>query len=210
MGKINKLRRQPEQTDAIKCREASGKIGVKSVGAHRRAINRIKMELMAGEGLMARFHGPVEWRCVKYLVMPRQSVKVQVETAVRLDGRRYVPDLLVRCPLTDQILVAIEVWETHAVSTHKRVAYQAAGIPWIEVRAYKAYARFRRRPLSVLDWGGIADVESPCQYALFAAEPQAHPAKVMHDRTSHRFSVRSRDWQLPPPLLLGLDDRLRS
>lgn len=158
------------------------------------------MELMAGEGLMALFHGPVQWRGARYLVTPRQAVKVQVEASLRLGGRRYVPDLIVRCPHTDRILVVIEVWETHAVSGTKRMAYLAAGIPWVEVRAYKAYARFRRRPLAVLDWGGFAEIEPPCQQDLFAQQPRPALVHVAPERPKQQFALRSRNWRLPQPL----------
>lgn len=146
---------------------------------------------------MAMFHGPVQWRGAKYLVTPGQSVKVQVEKELRLEGRRYIPDLIVRCVHTDRILVVIEVWETHAVSGRKRAVYLSTGLPWIEVRAYKAYSRFRKRPLAVLDWGGIADIDPPVQPDLFGESliPPAPGSTPEQIKTS--FAVRSRDWRLP-------------
>lgn len=207
MAKIRQTRWRRLQAGGFKSRGISQSTVFKLVSAHQSAIDRIRKELVAGEGLMGMFHGPVQWQGARYLVAPQQAVKVEMETSMRIEGRRYVPDLIVRCAHTNRLLLVIEVWETHAVSGFKRMAYLAAGIPWIEVRAYKAYARFRKRPLAVLDWGGIAEIEPPSQQDLFASPPWPALIHRAPDRPKHQFAIRSRHWRLPPPLLGALTAR---
>lgn len=138
---------------------------------HQRAIRRLALEVAAREGLWGWFHAGVTWRSRGSLVDPKISVVVHTEQALKLGRRRYVPDLVVRCAKSDQILLVVEVWHTHAVSARKKAAFNSAGFPWIEVRSWHVISRFRKRPLPVLDWGGPGLPAGPEQYALFAAEP---------------------------------------
>jgi hypothetical protein len=125
-------------------------------------------------------------------------VDVDKERTIRADGRRYVPDLTIRCKKTSQVLLLIEVWSTHAVSETKRRAFERERLPWIEVRASQVLARFRDRPLPVLDWGGLPPTP-PTQYTLFdtVAKNQPTPAKAplevffadWSQQLSERFAV---------------------
>lgn len=90
------------------------------------------------------------------LVDPKTAVLVQCEKPLRLNSRRYVPDLVVRCAKSDRIMLVVEVWHTHAVTARKKAAFTAAGFPWIEVRSWHVISRFRKRPLPVLDWAARA------------------------------------------------------
>lgn len=173
------------------------------ISIHRRAIDLIQQELLAGNVTIGRFHGGVEWRALQLLFAEGLSVTVRAEEPLKMAGRRYIPDLVVRCRTSGRLVLAIEVWHTHAVSTSKRQAYQIACIPWIEVRAWSVISRRLGQALPILDWGGIVAVESPCQLGLFGSAPI--PLKVP-ERPIAVFSVRSRHWQLPsqspsfPPL----------
>lgn len=176
---------------------------IKAISIHRRAIDLIKQELLAGNVAFGRFHGGVEWRALRPLFAEGLPVTVRAEEPLKVAGRRYIPDLVVRCRATGQIVLAIEVWHTHAVSAAKRRAYQAGSIPWIEVRAWSVICRRLGQALPVLDWGGIVAVDSPCQRDLF--QSAQIPVKVP-ERSTAVFGVRSRHWQLPsrshsfPPL----------
>lgn len=182
----------------------------KTISNHRRAIDLIQQELLAGKVTIGRFHGGVEWRALQPLFAEGLSVTVRAEEPLKMAGRRYIPDLVVRCRTTGRLVLAIEVWHTHAVSTSKRQAYQIACIPWIEVRAWSVICRRLGHALPILDWGGIVAVESPCQLGLFGSV--AIPLKVP-ERPNAVFSVRSRHWQLPsqnhsfpPPNLYDSDE----
>jgi len=137
---------------------------------HERAIRRLALELNAREGLMGLFHAGVTWRALAYLVNLNTTVVVETERSIRIGSNRFVPDLVVRCPRTDRIWLIVEVWHTHAVSARKKAAFQAAGLPWIEVRSWHVISRYRRRPLPILDWGGPRLPTAPEQLALFSAE----------------------------------------
>lgn len=200
MAKIWKNHHRRMEAARARARQAQGASSGRLLRVHQRAIERLRLELLSGEGLMAWFQGAFQWQGAKYLVAPGQVVKVEVEATLRLDGRRYIPDLVVRCPASDRLLFAVEVWETHAVSPRKRAAYGTAGVPWIEVRAYKVYARHRRFPLAVVDWGGMADVESPCQLDLFEGSARLNLSMPSSTRAKEQFALCSRHWQLPPPL----------
>lgn len=166
----------------------------KTISLHRRAIDLIQQELLAGKVTIGRFHGGVEWRALQPLFAEGLSVTVRAEEPLKMAGRRYIPDLVVRCRTTGRLVLAIEVWHTHAVSPSKRRAYQVARIPWIEVRAWGVICRRHGQALPILDWGGIVAVESPCQLGLFGSAPI--PLKVT-ERPITVFSVRSRHWELP-------------
>lgn len=166
----------------------------KKVSIHRRAIDLILQELLAGQVTIGRFHGGVEWRALQPLFAEGLPVTVRAEEPLKMAGRRYIPDLVVRCRATGRLVLAIEVWHTHAVSTGKRRAYQIACIPWIEVRAWSVICRRIGQPLPILDWGGIVAVESPCQWSLFDSAPIPFKGP---ERPIAIFSVRSRHWQLP-------------
>ncbi|CAN7758166.1 hypothetical protein LJR130_006962 [Variovorax sp. LjRoot130] len=134
---------------------------------HDQAIRRLTLELRAREGLMGLFHAGVTWRALACLVDLSRPVVVEHEKSIKIGSSRFVPDLVVRCPQTDRILLVIEVWHTHAVSGRKKAAFQAAGFPWIEVRSWHVISRYRRRPLPVLDWGGAGLPIGPEQFGLF-------------------------------------------
>jgi hypothetical protein len=95
---------------------------------------------------------------------------VEAERELRVAGRRFIPDLTLRCPKSGEIRLLIEVWHTHAVSVAKRRAFATQGLPWIEVRAWHVVNRLRRQPLPVLDWGGI-NIDPPTQPDLFEIPP---------------------------------------
>ena len=166
----------------------------KMMSIHRRAISLIQQELLAGKATIGRFHGGVEWRALQPLFSEGLLVTVRAEEPLKMAGHRYIPDLVVRCRATGRLVLAIEVWHTHAVSPSKRRAYQVACIPWIEVRAWSVICRRLGQALPILDWGGIVAVESPCQLGLFGSAPI--PLKVP-ERPIAVFDVRSRHWQLP-------------
>jgi len=164
---------------------------------HRTAIERLMRELRAGEVIFGRFHSGVTWRGIKPLLCNAARVTVQAEANLNVGGRRYIPDLVVRCESTGRLLLVIEVWHTHAVSRVKRQAYQSACIPWIEVRAWSVIYWRREHPIPILDWGGIAMVLSPCQHGLFDS---AHlQIKPLQTRAKDSFSLRSTEWRLPNP-----------
>lgn len=132
---------------------------------------------------------------------------VEIERPVVAGGRRYVPDLKVSCCQTGRPLLLIEVWHTHAVSPRKRRAYNAYGLPWVEVRSWHVLHRYRKRPLPILDWGGAGMPDAPFQGTLFGqAEPlaPAHTARKPKEPSSRRARDAS---QLPPATLPVIDDR---
>ncbi len=125
----------------------------------------------------------------------RSQVVVNVEEPLNAAGRRYIPDLVVRCERSGRLLLAIEVWDTHPVSPLKRQAYQTAGVSWIEVRAWAVACWRRGQPLPVLDWGGFSLLASPEQGVLL--EPIAEVKLIGQDRPKQQFALRSRNWTLP-------------
>ncbi len=167
---------------------------------HQRAIRRLALEIQAREGLWGWFHAGVTWRAMGSLVNPKTAVLVQCEKALRLGPHRYIPDLVVRCSKSDRILLVVEVWHTHAVTTRKKTAFTAAGFPWIEVRSWHVISRFRKRPLPVLDWGGLGFPAGPEQFGLFDAEPTMAPERSLETQSrqvknSERFE---REVQISP------------
>lgn len=148
---------------------------------------------------MGRFHGGVTWRGVLPLLDPglEGGVLVRAEAPLRASGRRYIPDLVVHCATSGRLLLAIEVWHTHAVGAEKRRAYQDERIPWIEVRAWSVLCWRRSQALPILDWGGIELLESPRQADLFELRPEA--TATPRKRALDSFNVRGRDWLLPAP-----------
>lgn len=157
-----------------------------TVSPHRLAINRLRTELLAEEGLFCCFHGGVDWRCARDLLPRGAQVVVEVERPVSAGGRRYVPDLKVSCARTGVPLLLIEVWHTHAVNFRKRRAYGVLGLPWIEVKSWHVLHRYRKRPLPILDWGGAGMPEAPTQQALFDDEE-------VNDSTLTQPTVRLRE-----------------
>jgi hypothetical protein len=131
---------------------------------HRRAIDRLTLELRAREGLRCLLHsGASETSLV--VLAPDRHVLVLREKQVQVGGRRLCPDLTVRCARTYSIIALIEVWHTHAVGSRKRELLSQTQAPWIEVRAHHVLGRHRSRPLAVVDWGGLAK-PSPHQFRL--------------------------------------------
>lgn len=161
------------------------------------------MELKAREGLMGLFHAGVTWRALGCLVDPSNPVLVEHEKSIKIGSSRFAPDLVVRCPRTDRILLVIEVWHTHAVTARKKAAFQAAGFPWIEVRSWHVISRYRKRPLPVIDWGGPGLPAGPEQFGLFDVVPppaiDRRPGIGMHATatTSTRRTTCSSIWQVP-------------
>ncbi|MBX3608650.1 MAG: hypothetical protein KF871_02040 [Hydrogenophaga sp.] len=165
------------------------------VSIHRMAINLLREQLQTGHILYGWFHGGVTWRGAIPLIQKGVHVTVRAEAPLKAAGRRYIPDLVVHCAISGRLLLAIEVWHTHAVSTIKRLAYQSAGIPWIEVRAWAVIYRRPGHRLPVLDWGGIGAIETPNQLRLFESTHSA--IKPPRKRANELFSLRSSDWRLP-------------
>lgn len=165
------------------------------VSIHRMAINLLREEFRAGHIVHGWFHGGVTWRGAIPLVEKGVHVTVRAEAPLKAAGRRYIPDLVVNCAKSGRLLLAIEVWHTHAVSTIKRLAYQSAGIPWIEVRAWAVICRRPGQRLPILDWGGIGAIENPHQLGLFESTHTA--VKPPRERATKLFSLRSSEWRLP-------------
>ena len=162
---------------------------------HTAAIRRLRIELQADEGLFCCFHGGVDWRCARNLLPRGAKVIVEIERPLVAGGRRYVPDLKVSCARTGRPLLLIEVWHTHAVSPKKRRAYNAHGLPWVEVRSWHVLQRYRKRPLPVLDWGGAGMPDAPYQGALFEpAEPVAPLPVIRKSRVPKNLAPRSLQW----------------
>ena len=123
------------------------------------------------------------------------AVIVEIECPMVASGRRYVPDLKVSCARTGRPLLLIEVWLTHAVSPKKRRAYNAHGLPWVEVKSWHVLQRYRKRPLPVLDWGGAGMPDAPCQGALFEpAEPVAPLPVIRKSRVPKNHPPRNLQW----------------
>lgn len=133
---------------------------------HKRAIDRLALELRSGEGLICWFHSGVGWQDRLPVISYGAKVQVKKECAIYANGRQYRPDLTIRCDRTGKLLLLIEVWETHAVGERKRRAFAESLLPWIEVRPKQVLSRFRNKPLPVLDWGGLT-LGPPTQYSLF-------------------------------------------
>lgn len=172
---------------------------------HAKAIRRLRTELQAEEGLFGRFHGGVDWRCAKYLLPRGSKVVVETERPLTAAGKRYVPDLRVICPQTHRTLLLIEVWHTHMVSPGKRKAYNALGIPWVEVRSWHVLERYRNRPLPILDWGGVEMPESPRQWEMFEPEDCLHeqPGRVRQRRQA-KWGNSRRIYRPPVSLSTGM------
>jgi len=135
--------------------------------AHRRAIDRLALELRAEEGLLCRFHSGLVDSTPKEVLARGTRCRVDLEQSRRIEGRRVVPDLTVRCARTDRLFFVIEVWHSHAVDACKRKAFEAGSIPWLEVRSLHVIWRRRGQALPVLDWGGFGG-PAPCQGPLAA------------------------------------------
>ncbi len=182
----NQARRSQRRAKAIR----------QAVSPHGLAINRLRIELQAEEGLFCCFHGGVDWRCAQNLLPRGSKVVVEVECPVSAGGRRYVPDLKVSCARTRRPLLLIEVWHTHAVNPTKRRAYNALGLPWIEVKSWHVLHRYRKRPLSILDWGGVGMPDAPMQGVLFDEEGATAPRPTRRTRTSSMKAPALEAWSL--------------
>jgi len=162
---------------------------------HTAAIRRLRIELLADEGLFCWFHGGVDWRCAQNLLPRGAKVIVEIERPVVAGGRRYVPDLKVTCARTGRPLLLIEVWHTHAVNPTKRRAYNAHGLPWVEVKSWHVLHRYRKRPLPVQDWGGAGMPDAPHQGTLFEpAEPVAPVPAIRNSPVSKDHPPRNLQW----------------
>jgi len=124
------------------------------------------------------------------------DVLISLGASLRLNGRRWIPDLTVRCRKTGALLLAIEVWHTHSVSSTKRAAYLAASIPWIEVKAWNVLERVGKKTLSILDWGGIESITNPVQGDLFDQDLPSSATAKEHQKLA--FDLRCKDWPVPP------------
>lgn len=161
---------------------------------HQRAIKRLSLQLRAEEGLFCIFHGGVDWRCAQRLLPRKARFVVKAECPVWAGGRRYVPDLKVSCARTQRPLLLIEVWHSHAVNPTKRRAYNELGIPWVEVKSWHVLQRYRKRPLAILDWGGMGMPDAPCQGSLFADDLLGGTAASRKPRRTKR----SPSWRASP------------
>lgn len=139
---------------------------------------------------------------MKSLLGGQGDALISQGAALRLNGRRWIPDLTVRCKRTGTLLLAIEVWHTHSVSHAKRTVYLAAGIPWVEVKAWNVLERVGKKTLSILDWGGIEAVTSPVQRDLFDQELPWPTTAKEHQRMA--FDLRCNDWPMPPASQLAV------
>lgn len=163
---------------------------------HKKAIELLHAQVRKGLGIPCLLHGGAQWTAMTSLLDRQGDVLVSLGASLLLNGRRWIPDLSVHCRKTGALLLAIEVWHTHSVSPTKRAAYLAAGIPWIEVKAWNVLERVGKKTLSILDWGGIEGVTSPLQGDLFDQElPRPATAKE-HQRMA--FDLRCNDWPMPP------------
>ena len=153
---------------------------------HSRAVHELARCLRAGEEITCRFHSGVGWRGFGPLPVPATEFVVRIERPVGLSAKRYVPDLALSCPRSGKLLMLVEVWHSHAVNAAKRCAFNAAGIPWIEVKSWHVLGRRSTEPLPVLDWGGPGLPESPCQGSLFPPPAPLEPPSS-NDVTMQQF-----------------------
>jgi hypothetical protein len=164
---------------------------------HAKAIELLYDQIRKGTGLLCLFHGGAQWVGLKSLLVGNNGAEIRLESSLRLSDRRWIPDLTVRCQDTGALLLVIEVWHTHAVSATKRRSYLDAKIPWIEVKAWNVIYRVGKKALSILDWGGIAEIDSPCQRELFQVEVPKSETRRESPRMA--FDLRRNDWPLPAP-----------
>lgn len=162
---------------------------------HKRAIELLQIQIRKGAGIVCLFHGGAQWVGLKSLLGGHGNAHIGQGTSLRIGSRRWIPDLTVRCRATGTLLLAIEVWHTHPVSSAKRACYLAARIPWIEVKAWNVLERIDKKTLSILDWGGIEGVESPLQGELFDKPLPMHTPTRAHPKME--FDLRRTDWQMP-------------
>ncbi len=137
---------------------------------------------------------------MKSLLGGRKHAVIKLGAVLRLNGRKWIPDLAVYCESTYVLLLAIEVWHTHPVSARKRANYLAACIPWIEIKTWKVLERIGKKTVSVLDWGAIEGVQSPFQGKMFEeAAPKSRSTKAQQREA---FNVRSSHWPMPRAMKL--------
>jgi hypothetical protein len=162
---------------------------------HQRAVRRVYLELLTGEGLTCQYHaGTVVRSSALVLISGKQPPHLLVERTILVAGRRIAPDLLVVCPVTERRLLAIEICASHPVGLAKLAAYAAEGLPWIEVRALHTMRRFRRAPLCAENWGGGSFPQPPLQQSLMLAtfREEAGPAsKPGHNQLTSAVHLSS-------------------
>lgn len=163
---------------------------------HKKAIELVHAQVQRGLGIPCLFHGGAQWSAMKSLLGGQGDALISQGASLHLNGRRWIPDLTVRCKKTGVLLLAIEVWHTHSVSRTKRAAYIAAGIPWIEVKAWNVLERVGKKTLSILDWGGIETVASPEQWDLF--DQQLPRPAIAKEHQKMAFDLRCKEWTMPP------------
>jgi hypothetical protein len=169
--------------------------------AHKRAVRRLELEITCGEGLHCVFHdGTLSGKEPIAILQRGYESTVAVERGVRLNGARYVPDLLVLSRRTGVPLLAIEVRASHPVGIAKRAAYQHAGLRWIEVSALHTIRRYRRLPLCVEHWGGSGFPPPPEQPDLFA---RTHSGAVDSGTCAVRRPLSQLGEKLPTALEKG-------
>ena len=175
---------------------------------HQKAIRRLTIELEAGEGLFCIFHGGVDWRCARALLPRHARFVVKSECPVWAGGRRFIPDLKILCARTHRALLLIEVWHSHVVSPSKRRAYNRLGIPWVEVNSWHVLQRYRKRPLPILDWGGIGMPDAPFQGALFGEDEPLTSLSGSHmpSRRTRQLPWRKNKRSLDPVNMVRLFD----
>lgn len=178
------------------------------VRPHGEAIARLHRDLESDPGMRGCFHSGVAVRATSRLLPEDRRFSIERERPIRLLDRKTIPDLIVRCTLTHEILLVIEVWHTHAVKDAKRSRFASADVRWIEVSCWHVIGRRRDEPLAVLDWGGFDEVAEPHQAALV---PLASPhvaatglgttvfdvAASWQRRLAGRFSTRSHRSKAP-------------
>lgn len=163
---------------------------------HEKAIKLFQAQIRKGNGIPCLFHGGAQWTGLKSLLDGHGDALISLGESLRIGNRRWIPDLTVRSRASGTLLMAIEIWHTHSVSPTKRACYLAAGIPWIEVKAWNVLERVGKKTLSILDWGGIAGVESPFQGELFGQAVLKPASNEVHQKMT--FDLRSKEWPMPP------------
>lgn len=177
---------------------------------HQRAVRRLWLELACGEGLSCLFlNGSVSMGEALALFGAGTAWHARAERGIQIDGRRFIPDLVVSCPVTAQHLLVIEVRASHAIGSAKQQAYASAGLPWIEVSAAHVCNRRRRAPLCAEIWGGSGFPALPEQGQLFQTSTNGFPpAEVRSSPPPVRG--KSRSWLANAPSRAGQFTRSRA
>ena len=162
---------------------------------HELAIRHLMTAFRREPAVYGRFHSGVDWRACSPLVAS-SDIDVERGHTVRVDSKRYVPDLLVRARVGGKILLLVEVWHTHAVSERKRRAYQALGVRWVEIKCWHILAHRPGAAFPLLDWGGFEGINSPYQSEI-SMVPPTHVAQTASDEASPAFDLArfAQNWQ---------------